>query len=72
MKILNITSTRTENEANGRFIHVRFFNSHVVTIKAVVREARSYWNSYRTNYYRVFNLGRIYLGFTKNKAISNS
>ena len=72
MKILNITNTKTPNETNGRFIHVRFFNIYIVTIKAVVREVKSYWSSYRTTYYRVFNLGKIYLGFTRNKAISSS
>jgi|TARA_Y100001951_G_C11101791_1_gene162454 hypothetical protein len=73
MKILNIQSSKTHNEANGRFIHVWLFNTKVLTVKAVVREAKNYWNSYNTPYYKVFNLGKIYLGFTRNnKAISNS
>ena len=65
MKILNIKSTKTKNETNGRFIHVKFFNTKLFTIKAVKRTVRNYWSFYKTPYYRVFNLGKIYLGFSR-------
>ncbi len=65
MKVLNIaTNTKTKNESNGRFIHLNLFNTKY-TVKAVLRERVSYWNTYTTQYYRVFNLGKIYLGFSK-------
>ena len=66
MKVLNIvrTNTKTKNESNGRFIHLNLFNTKY-TVKAVIRERVSYWNTYTTQYYRVFNLGKIYLGFSK-------